>query len=686
MPSDTDPIRSYTRRLARTLAAEDGALALGLLQRLSAAGAAPAAPRSAPVDPRDLGIWRLDDDGTHLRRPDLKADWQFWADLERLPPATGHRRVAVLGESVARGYFFDPATTYAGLVGDCLRSLPGLTDVDVLDLARTNANAEDIRRILAELASVAPDAIVVFAGNNWYQPTLTDAERRLMADALRAGGYPAAQRLFHAAMVARAREFLDGLAATAADYGAEVVLVVPEFNLADWHEEPFLACPVLPGAGNLAWQRLRERAERQLAAGETAEAAGTAVEMIALDGGGSVAAHRLLASALAGDDPAGAERALRNAKDAAVGRFAPHAPRMLTAVQETMRAKAAEHGFALVDLPEILRRAADGRTPGREHFLDYCHLNHEGLALAAAWTAAALGTRLGGRDDRTDPAAIAAALTPPAAAGQAAAHFLAAIHNAHIGQPAEIVRYLLERALTLDEGVAAHLAEYLDYQSRLAPNWICASFERSARVPELARYLEVGDPQSAAKLADHDLRQTMLDLLAERGAADPDAYRRLLIAEHARPEVDLLTDISRAPTWREQFGSTGQPHPFVVAPGPHTYTWLVLAGPAEVELGLTARLPAGDPGEALVGVLVNGVEVASVGLGPEWRSTRTTVPAQHWRPGLNRVTLSWPLREIPGDRLLEEAARTLERGGTPRSNPARGHLHVLTASVRSPTA
>lgn len=681
--SPSDPSRSYTRRLSQVLSSPDGTLALSLLQKL-AAGQQSASAEPAPAQPRDghtIGVWRRTQDESFVRRPEAQRDWQFWADVERLPVDKGRRRVAVLGESAARGYFFDPGTTYAGLVADCLRQVPGLDDVDVLDLARTNATAGDVHRTLHEVAQLRPEALVVFAGNNWYYPELTSGDRQRMADALRTGGYAASARLFHGLMTERAREFLDDLARTAREHGSAVVLVVPEFNLADWHEEPFLGCPVLFGSANAAWLRLHEEAKEALAAGWTKEAARIAGEMIELDGGASVTAHRLLATSLRDDAPDEAESALEAAKNAAIGRFAPHSPRMLTAVQDEMRAKAAEYGFGLVDLPAVLRRESGGRTPDRAFFLDYCHFNYEGLALAASETAAAVAPGL----DATagaDAGRLRAALVAPPAAEQAAAHFLAAIHNAHIGQPAEVVRHLLDRALTLGEGVWEHLANYLDYQARTAPNWICASFERSVAVPELARYLEVSDPSSAAKLADHSLRATTLDLLARRGLADPAAYQDLLIAEHAAPQVDLLADVNRAPTWREQFGSTGQPHPYVVAPQLWTDTWLVLARPEDVELALTARLPAGEPGEAPVTVWVNGEQVASAVLGTQWRTERLTVLAGSWRTGLNTVRLRWPLRELPGDDLLEAAAQTLERGETPRSNVSHGHLYGLTAALR----
>lgn len=675
--------RGYTRRLAQVLSTPDGTLALALLQKMAALQQPAPAPAPTAAEGDTVGIWRRTRNGAYERRPELKDEWHLWADTERLPLTAGRRRVAVLGESAARGYFFDPGTTYTGLFADCLRAVPGLDDVDVLDLARTSATMDDVRRTLYEAAALRPDGLVVFAGNNWYYPELGAHDRQRLAEAVRRGGFAESRHTFHAVMVERARAFLADVAETARTYDIRVTLVVPEFNLADWHTEPCLGAPVLPGSGNLAWQRLREDAEAALAAGQAKEAARLAGEMAELDGGTSVTAQRLLAAALRDEDPEAAERALVAAKDAAVGRFLPHAPRTLTAVQDELRAGAAAHGFALVDLPALLREAAGGRAPGREFFLDYCHFTYEGLALVAAGTAAALSPLLTGTAHSVDAAALRATLVAPSTERQAAAHFLAAIHNAHIGQPTELVDSLLERALTLDEGTAHHLVDYLDYQSRVAPNWVCEAFARSARVPELARYLEVGDPGSSVKLADHALRQSMLDLLATRGLADPAVYRERLITEHAGPETDLLSDANRAPTWRESADSPVQRHSYVTAPDPGSDSWLVLARPTEVELALTARLPEGEPAQAEASVRINGAEAGSVPLGAGWRTVRLTVPAGLWQAGLNHVEIRWPLRALPGDRLLSAAAEALERGETPCSLPEYAHLYAFTARPRT---
>ncbi|MGW1169843.1 hypothetical protein [Streptomyces sp. NPDC002550] len=678
--STHDLNRVYTRRLSELLSGENGTLALALLQKLGTAGPT---DRPAPVpvpsaDPDTVGVWRRAGQ-EYVRDPGRRDHWRYWADLDRLPLTPGHRRTVVLGESAARGYFYDPAFSFAGVLGEMLTSVPGLADVDVLDLARTNADFGDLEQVLLDSAGLRPDALVVFAGNNWNNIDLTPHQTQQLAEALREGGYPAAGRLFQDYVVERSGRFLDLLAATAADCGAPVTLVVPEFNLADWEDERSLVCPALPGDAGARWLRLRDRTLDALEARRYEEALRLARELTRLDGGTSPVSGRLLARAAATcGDEATREQALVTAKDAAVGLFTLHSPRVLAVVQAEMRRKAREHGFHLVDLSRLFRGAADGALPGRRFLLDYCHLSFEGLALAAAATAAATAPALGG----TAPAQadLVRATSEPTPAQAAAAHLLAAVHNAHYGQPAELLRHHLERALELDAGIAPRIEDYLDYQTRTAPHWMCASYERSAVLPQFARYLVAGDTRLTGKLADHTLRETMVEVLAAAGVDVRDRYEELLIAEHAGGTVDLLADHAQAATFGERMGAAiGSGAAYLLARDLTSEFHLVVDDPADTVLTLTWRLPRPRTGEAAVTLAVNGKPCAEERLGDTWTKSSLTVPAALLRRGRNVLSIAWPLPEASGDEQIAAGAAALERGALPRSLPAHGHVFAFTA-------
>ena len=179
-----DGLQPLTRRLAELLASDTGTLILAQLQKLTLAANRNPVSRHTQ-DLLRVGIWdAVPVEGGSVefaRSDDLATDWRYWADVERIPAKTG-RRVVLVGESVARGYLFDPAITFA-------RMLEAMLGVEVVDLARTDLTAIELPALFEALPAFEPDAVVLFAGNNWHSVVFELEELQLLADAVRDGGF-----------------------------------------------------------------------------------------------------------------------------------------------------------------------------------------------------------------------------------------------------------------------------------------------------------------------------------------------------------------------------------------------------------------------------------------------------------------------------------------------------------------
>src|SRR5690606_8537611 len=84
------------------------------------------------------------------------------------------------------------------------------------------------------------------------------------------------------------------------------------------------------------------------------------------------------------------------------------------------------------------------KVPGRGQFLDYCHLNAEGIRVSMAATAQAVSKVLFDKD--AELSRFIAAAPSPTPEQEGWAHLLAGIHNAHWGQGTEIGSYHFKRA------------------------------------------------------------------------------------------------------------------------------------------------------------------------------------------------------------------------------------------------
>src|SRR5215469_13807684 len=137
---DYELLRSFATRAARISVSAAETRAARHLYLTGILGAAPTlrAPRLARGGPHTLkiGVWGRESAGQEaafVRTPDGRGEWFNWAAKDRIEPKRGKWRVAFLGESVARGYLYDPQFNPALALESILRSELGAAEIDVVD-------------------------------------------------------------------------------------------------------------------------------------------------------------------------------------------------------------------------------------------------------------------------------------------------------------------------------------------------------------------------------------------------------------------------------------------------------------------------------------------------------------------------------------------------------------------------
>lgn len=682
-------LRSYAAALADAMTGEEGQRSVELIRKLGllSDGEAPQAPARRPGS---IGIWepRTEDGQTwFVRSEERSAEWSLWADVPRIAPKGERRRVVLIGESVARGYFYDPCYTPAQVLEELLSAhVPG--GVEVVDLAKNDLRARDLETLLGSALALQPDAFVVFAGNNWgWAPSVLKEgpERHLAASVLREKGAPGFRAWREEDLASQVESAVrHGLAPLSRRLG--VVLVIPEFNLADWALDLEADAPWLPDGGNERWLSLLDAARKALAGGRLEEAEALAREMVEIDGGSAASGLALLADcALRRGRLAEARAFLERARDSHSWDSAPHVPKPLSVIQEAFRKGASEaEGIALVDLPRLFGEAFPGALPGRRLFLDYCHLTSLGIRMAMAAVAERLLPKLGGRGaSREELQESAGRPDSTDAMTEAEAHFGAAIHNAHWGQPYEVVRHHCGQALAASRGIAEAMACFLDVQTRRAPVWACGAFERisSSGLRSLSRYYNA---RHHGKLFDEVLLDAVAGALEEVGVPGRerlDTLRRDERGLAAGKPVDFLDEYYRS-SYADRSGLWWSAF-FYRAYHPVSRFPLVCRSAEEpAALELTWRTPAGDAGDAgdaEGAVLVNGSSVAALRPSPRWTTHRVALDPGLLREGLNKIEIRWPLALGPGAAGLERAARDVEQGRPYLLLPAFAEIHSFRA-------
>jgi hypothetical protein len=686
-------MKDLFRELAERLATPEGLRQARLLQMAGLAGAPAPAPTPVPF-PRGahpISIWQPAeiDGGRAFVRPDPGPFGDHYATRKVLRPKQAELplRVAFFGESAAAGYLYAPHLTPAQVLEEQLQAVGGHENFEVVDLARTNETLAGLRETVRSSLQIQPDVLVFFVGNNWNlleTPEVSPyahsvSARQEVALALRDGGLAGPVELARGRLRDAARATLDEIALFTQAVGIPVVVVLPEVNLADW--ETRQPVPWLTGEGTARWHSFYRGTLDLLARGDAAGAAGMTERMLELDAGVCPSTWRLhaLARRALGDE-AGALEACRAEVDSAAYPTLAFlsAPQATTLARDLLRETGRRHGFVPVDLPAVFAEHTGSLLPDRRLFLDYCHLTLEGIRVAMAAVAAQVLRLSGMIEGEPDWRTVLSSAPEPriAAEAEATARLGAAIHGAHrlltVGPKQPILEHWCAAALDASPGIAETFRDLVEARTAPCPAVLTAAQQRNLCSPYrlLLQHGWQWDHLDAEVLASLGavLGEEVGRRLVERRAlpaegidlADP--YWHWEPLERFFPEVMRFEDIAERATLR--------------APWPETSFCLVVDGPRDVELEMTARAPAGNLGT--VDVLVDGQPAGTLRVGERWTRSclRLAVPS----PGLHRLSLRWP--ELPpSDDPLLSAIERLELGLPADLHPVFGEVWSLRAAA-----
>ena len=625
--------------------------------------------------PRDsVGIWERDAATGDFVRAQRHVDlWRFCANVERIGKKGSRKRIAWLGESVARGFFFDPAYAPAQVLEQQLSALG--EPVEVVDLAQSNCDPWWLAHVAASTPLLEADAVVVFAGNNWRlgelagsapEPYVVDGE---LIEAEH--GFARILERQHRKLDALAAQVVGRLADVTIGAGIPLVLVVPEINVADWINCPAgtLDVPPLSAGDTQRWVDAYDDARRALDRQAYADAEQRIRLAIALDGGTSSASLDLLGRALRGqgrrmDD---AYRTLRQSRD--VIDDTRIVPSVFANVADTIRRVGAERGAHIVDLPRVFAERTGDPLPGRRLFLDYCHHTAEGIRLATTATAQTLLPLLFERDAPFD--ALLAAAPSPEREQEGWAHLLAGIHNAHWGQEAELCSHHFREAGQAAPEIADDAIRHVydAYRGRTTPSLVPA-FDKLSANPIAETYLVGFGVLSRNAFREAPLLDALTDAFPALGEHSPDPDYTL--GELAT--LDLLdahwSDLKDRNRWYRRAYRAAY-----ALTSPFTF---VAAAPRALSIALTCRIPDARHADR-VALELNGHAIGSADVGGAWTSLRFEVPADAVVHGINQLSIRWP--NVPHEDRRTQLRRDFEAGARIDIRTHFAHLHHLTLST-----
>jgi hypothetical protein len=630
----------------------------------------------------EVGIWRKKSrakDAPFVRRADR--DWFDWANRETIEPKRRKWRVVLVGESVARGYLYDPEFTPASELEGMLGSYLGPAEIDVVDLAKSSLTMRPLKVLIGQSLALLPDVIVVFAGNNWHMH-LTESDIPHVDSLLRKDGVPAMKSFIDAKTEQAVRQLTSQVNSLLNGRRVTVIWVVPEFNLDDWNG-PVSNAPLLAGQGNEQWRDLSERAGVAFGKRDLVLAEKLAKEMIGLDGGTNSVPLRILAECCRSNgDLQGARRYLEMCRDAEGWdpSFA-YSPRTSSTIQNALREVASVPNNFVIDLPGILSRHLNGALPNRRIFLDYCHLTAEGINVAMAAVASKVLESLTGQAISIEN--LRSKSSPPSREVEGRACFLAAVHNAHYYQSYDLAHYWCARALQFWPECAQIMTRFVDFQTRRAPMMACKSAIELFGRRELVTLMRGGK-----KRLDIALSEAIIKCLKAVGIDIGKETADLRAKEHStRTGPKELTDFYYSSTmlgpseraWTTMAFPRNRASHCIYASAFWETSKFVFFGEKGRPIGLklTYRVPNPPRSGGTVEIDVNGHRVAQAPVGESWQTLEIYILNDYVVDGLNEIVITWPNEEECSEAALNRAADALLARRVPNFYRVFGEIHAL---------
>lgn len=609
-----------------------------------------------------VGVWVPSDrPGEWERSVRLKAQWSEWAETEKLVEKRCDHRIVIVGESIARGFLYDPAITLSTVLNSTLTGMTSSREFEVVDLAANNLTMlEAIKTTIASLA-LKPDVIVVVAGNNWIgsYPHLSGRNSLYeLASSFRNDGFGGALSMFHADIQERSARAIESLAIIQQETGIPIIFTLPEVNLMDW-SYPWVVPNWLEGTALQRWLRAYHQVKSVIDTNVEERTMDAAVEMAEIDGGFTSKALEIMGRyRMAQGDTELARVLLTRARDVARWPGSSGPPRINSAVINGVRQSCKAHDVKLIDLPLHVEEEWPNQLPDRCLYLDYCHLTSQGINFLASLIARNILTITA---TQTTTSNLRPNLVVPTEV-DAVAKFLAAIHNDHWQQRSSVCQHWVEESLKSNPSIEAMMMGYLRMQTYSTPNWLSKTVGELAQ-GQARKYLS---SYANAKLCTVDLGKIITDVLDQSVTPTPTATETLITWRDKDwafkgGEVDLLDYY-----WRDS--STSISALFGVRPSltteylPETAIYFFVHDDIAARLIVVVRVVWNTVAQSKVAVQINGIVVAETEVSSNWAKLDLTLASPVLRRGVNRLCLQWSNTNETHDFARLRAGQAIEDG------------------------
>jgi len=639
--------------------------------------------------PLSIGIWKRKVEKNEViyeRDPDRTDEWPHWSDTQKFCRKKLHKRIVLLGESVARGYLYDPYYNVAMELEAIINELFRAPYCEVVDLAKNSITMEALLDLAQESTDLDPDAVVIFAGNNWLhalRDTLGSEDYKKMFERFKKDSFAGVKEFLEKKFERVVLSFLHSIQDIFIRRQIPVVLLIPGYNLKDWKSDSAgKSLAWLPGDSNIQWLEAKKVAADALLNKHFDELEKAGEKMIDLDPFNPLGYELLSEAYIFHNKKELALECLESCRDAVlISRGGNEHPRSFGIIRSTIVEQAGTFGIKVVDLPGVFNEFMKDGIPDRTLYLDYCHLTVKGIKVSMRHAAAMVIPLLSGQEIPLDQ--IPASSLYPAKEALAATHFCAAIHNAHSGQPRNILDYHCRQSLAYSENISTAMLQYVDFTNRYAATALCRSFQdimTGGKIKQYTAGFALGS-FDRGKLLDLELVDSMAEAMEATGMNGTiKRVKQLRQEEHCVGEekVNLLASYYSLNSLRE-LHIDPRPVYFQARAEESVFSFITDAVSA-LRFDLVYRTPNRFEADLLIDIALNdeGNVIQQIPMSKKWLICSIDVPAANLLDGVNKLFIRWPYTVEP---LNESTPVTSAARFLSVTIPVLGEIHSLAVAV-----
>lgn len=636
------------------------------------------------VEKDGLGIWKIKNingEKKIQRDEHMRHEWHAWANVHEISLKTNKKRIVLLGESVARGFFYNPNYSVARELESVLNSKNDFGEVEVIDLSKNAMDMDEVIDVVESCDLLNPDLMVMFAGNNWrsklYQE-LNPKDYEKISFLYNREGFTSVKLYLENKFKKIISNFIDLVITNNQKNNISTVFVIPAFNLFNWKsDETEKIISLLKNNDLKKWLEAKSKAENAWIQEDYTCLELESKRMIELDSSNPLGYELLSRSYLQQEKIPEAIECLDNSKDTILfGRALNSSPRCFRIIRDTVIKKATQDGVQVVDLFSIFNEVYKDRSKHGELFLDYCHLSLDGIKIAMKHTAKVVIGSVTHQEISTESIPDSKIFLKNFT--KSVAHFAAAIHNAHWSQPRDVLEFHCQKAIAFDNNIKKLMLLYADLSTRKNTNELCRSFEEIILEGSMHQFeggLAFLHPRGE-KMMDLDLVDAIMNTIKPLGLDYETELKELRFSEHGITKIptDLLESFYSVQGYNKISDKTSRNF-FRIRNTEKEFN-IISDGLDNLQVQMCYRNLPGTNDNIIICLNTSEQKVYEAQVSMDWNTICFEIPKNMICSGTNKLILKWPVPYEFEDTNKEKCHMSLNN-----FFPFLGDIYTLTIAV-----